>query len=199
LYTADFQAALARLPAADAVAAYYEKNHGADVLTKMLYADLKTWLVDDLLIKADRMTMANSVELRVPFLDYRVVQYAATIPSSMKLHQGKAKWILKRAMKGRLPRVILRRAKRGFPTPLAAMFRCDLLEYLRDVLLSPDSVNRGYFRREAVAALIDEHARSVSDHHRVLWQLLVLEEWHKRFIDHNPVYTEPSRGFISGR
>src|SRR6266508_3854096 len=85
LYTDDFRTSLAANPRPDPLAAHYAKTHGQDKLTQMLYSDLKTWLADDLLIKADRMTMANSVELRVPFLDYRVVEYAATIPSNMKL------------------------------------------------------------------------------------------------------------------
>ncbi len=149
----------------------------------MLYADLKTWLVDDLLIKADRMTMANSVELRVPFLDYRVIEYAATIPSNMKLRGGVGKWILKRAMKDRLPNEILTRKKMGFPTPLALMLQRDLLDYLRGLLLSSECLNRRYFKRQAVERLIEENTRKTRDHHRLLWQLVVLEEWHRQFID----------------
>ena len=183
LYTDDFRAAAAAHPTPDLLASYYAKTHGQDVLTRMLYADLKTWLVDDLLIKADRMTMANSVELRVPFLDHRVVEYAATIPSSMKLRRGVVKWILKRAMKDRLPREILTRKKVGFPTPLAFMLQRDLSGYLRDLLLSPKCVNRQYFKRQAVERLIEENTSKKKDHHRLLWQLVVLEEWHRQFID----------------
>ncbi len=183
LYTDDFQAVVVRNRAADALVPYYAKTRGRDALTRMLYTDLKTWLVDDLLIKADRMTMANSVELRVPFLDYRVVEYAATIPSNMKLRGGTVKWILKRAMNGRLPSQILRRKKMGFPTPLALMFQRDLTGYLRDLLLSPACTGRRYFRRQTIERLIDENARGREDHHRLLWQLVVLEEWHRQFID----------------
>jgi asparagine synthase (glutamine-hydrolysing) len=183
LYTDAFWAALATHPTSDPLALYYAKTHTLDILTQMLYSDLKTWLVDDLLIKADKMTMANSVELRVPFLDYRVVEYAATIPSNMKLRRGGVKWILKRAMKDRLPSQILTRKKMGFPTPLAFMFERDLSGYLRDLLLSPKCVNRQYFKRQAVERLIEENTRKKKDHHRVLWQLIVLEEWHRQFID----------------
>lgn len=183
LYTDDFQAEMATHPTPDPLASYYAKTHGQDALTQMLYADLKTWLVDDLLIKADRMSMANSVELRVPFLDYRVVEYAATIPSKMKIRGGVVKWILKRAMKDRLPREILTRKKRGFPTPLALMFQRDLSRYLRDLLLSSKCINRQYFKRQAVERLIEENTRKKKDHHRLLWQLVVLEEWHRQFID----------------
>jgi asparagine synthase (glutamine-hydrolysing) len=183
LYTDDFRAALATHPTPDPLASYYAKTHRQDKLTQMLYTDLKTWLVDDLLIKADRMTMANSVELRVPFLDYRVVEYAATIPSNMKLRGGVVKWILKHAMKDRLPNEILTREKMGFPTPVAFMFQRNLSGYLRDLLLSRKCINRQYFKRQAVERLIEEHTSKKKDHHRVLWQLVVLEEWHRQFID----------------
>jgi asparagine synthase (glutamine-hydrolysing) len=183
LYTDDFRAALAIQPAPDPLAMYYAKTHKQDPLTQMLYSDLKTWLVDDLLIKADKMTMAHSVELRVPFLDYRVIEYAATIPSNMKLRGGVVKWILKRAMQDRLPSEILTRKKLGFPTPLAFMLQRDLSGYLRDLLLSPKCINRQYFKRQAVERLIEENASKRKDHHRVLWQLVVLEEWHRQFID----------------
>jgi asparagine synthase (glutamine-hydrolysing) len=183
LYTDDFRAALITQPTADPLASYYAKTRGSDALTQMLYGDLKTWLVDDLLIKADRMTMAHSVELRVPFLDYRVIEYAASIPSRMKLRRSVVKWILKEAMKDRLPRSIITRRKMGFPTPLALMFQRDLSAYLRDLLLSSKSVSRRYFMRRAVERLIEENTSKQKDHHRVLWQLVVLEEWHRRFID----------------
>jgi asparagine synthase (glutamine-hydrolysing) len=149
----------------------------------MLYVDLKAWLVDDLLIKADKMTMANSVELRVPFLDFRVVEFAASIPSHMKMRRGDVKWILKKALASQLPREILRRPKVGFPTPLAAMFRRDLRGYVSDVLLSTTARQRGYFNPRVIERLIAEHASGARDHHKVLWQLIVLEEWHRAFID----------------
>jgi asparagine synthase (glutamine-hydrolysing) len=140
--------------------------------------------VDDLLIKADRMTMAHSVELRVPFLDHRVIEFAATIPSSMKIRGRAVKWILKRAMKDRLPRAILARKKMGFPTPVGPMLQRDLSGYLRELLLSPASLGRGYFKPQVVQTLIEENTRGIRDHHRILWQLVVLEEWHRQFIDY---------------
>jgi asparagine synthase (glutamine-hydrolysing) len=183
LFTDEARASLDTWAPHQILAAYYDRTEGRDPLTRMLYTDLKTWLVDDLLIKADKMTMANSVELRVPFLDYRVVEYAATIPSDMKIHRGKVKWVLKEAMKHRLPRQILERTKVGFPTPLALMFSQDLSGYLRDLLLSSRSRSRGYFKSDRVARLIDEHAAGRADHHELLWKLVVLEEWHRRFTD----------------
>jgi asparagine synthase (glutamine-hydrolysing) len=183
IYTGDFRATLTADRRPDPLAEYYSEMDGRDVLTRMLFTDLKTWLVDDLLIKADRMTMANSVELRVPFLDHRVVEYAATIPSNMKIRRGAVKWILKQAMTGRLPRAIINRTKMGFPTPIRSILKQDLCGYLRELLLSPRCLGRGYFKRDILERLITENSRNESDHHRILWQLVVLEEWHRTFID----------------
>jgi len=182
LYSAGMRDAVSRA-GGDALRAYYDRSAGQDALTQMLYLDLKTWLVDDLLIKADKMTMANAVELRVPFLDHRVVEFAATVPPDLKLRRGNAKWILKKAMASRLPPAILRRPKVGFPTPLERMFRSPLAAYLYDLLLSPRCLARDYFDPQQVRRLVVEHITGAHDHHRVLWQLVVLEEWHRAFID----------------
>lgn len=183
LYTKDFSQSLMESAQYAPLHCYYAKTVGHDPLTRMLYSDFNTWLVDDLLIKADKMTMANSVELRVPFLDYRVVEHAATIPSSLKIRGGENKWILKQAVRDRLPKAILNRKKTGFPTPLASMFRQDLSGYLRDLLLSSRCTNRGYFSRAKIEGLIGEHVEKRKDHHKLLWQLVVLEEWHRKFAD----------------
>jgi asparagine synthase (glutamine-hydrolysing) len=114
LYTREFSEMLRGKVQYAPLRYHYSKTAGRDPLTRMLYSDFNTWLVDDLLIKADKMTMANSVELRVPGLDYRVVEQAATIPSSMKIRSGEPKWILKQAMRNRLPDSILTRKKQGF-------------------------------------------------------------------------------------
>lgn len=183
LYSKEFLSSIIDSKVHDPLRACYARTSGCDPLSRMLYLDLKTWLVDDLLIKADKMTMANSVELRVPFLDYRVVEFAATIPSWMKLHRGQVKWILKRAMRDRLPNTIVNRKKMGFPTPLAIIFRRDLSEYLRDLLLSDKCLSRAYFVRGGIEHIITEHVERKRDHHKLLWQLVVLEEWHRQFID----------------
>jgi asparagine synthase (glutamine-hydrolysing) len=152
-----------------------------DPLSRMLYFDTKTWLVDDLLIKADRMSMANSIELRVPFLDHRLVEYAAAVPSRYKIRGTETKFILKRIMEGQLPQRIVRRRKMGFPTPLEIMFRDELFEYAHDTLLSHQAVGRGYFDVEAVKQLLFNHRSGKAANHREIWQLVVLEEWHRRF------------------
>jgi asparagine synthase (glutamine-hydrolysing) len=162
---------------------FYDKTEGQDPLLRMMYLDVKSWLPDDLLVKADKMTMASSVELRVPFLDHRVVELGGRIPPKYRIKGWSTKHVLKKAMEGRLPHEILHRGKMGFPTPLARMFQGELRGYVADVLGSDRSLDRGYFRPEVVRRLVSEHQSGTQDHHRVLWQLLVLEEWHRRFID----------------
>jgi len=157
----------------------FAKTKGLDLLSRMLYFDTKTWLVDDLLIKADRMSMASSLELRVPFLDYRLVEFAATIPSKYKIKNGTSKFLLKHIMKGLLPDSIINRKKMGFPTPLKLMFQNELSEYVTNVLLAKDACIHQILARDAIEKLINDHYDDRADNHRVLWQLIVLERWMK--------------------
>jgi asparagine synthase (glutamine-hydrolysing) len=165
------------------VGRYYDQTEGLDPLLRMMYLDVKSWLPDDLLIKADKMTMATSIELRVPFLDHRLVELGGRIPPRLRIKGWETKYILKKALEPYLPKEILYRGKMGFPTPLAMMFKGDLKGYVEEVLGSDRFADRGYFRPEAVRSMLREHAAGERDHHRVLWQLLVLEEWHRKFID----------------
>jgi asparagine synthase (glutamine-hydrolysing) len=165
------------------VSRYYDSTEGLDPLLRMMYLDVKSWLPDDLLIKADKMTMATSVELRVPFLDHRLVELGGRIPPRFRIKSWETKYVLKKALEPYLPKEILYRGKMGFPTPLAMMFKGQLKGYVEEVLGSDRFADRGYFRPEAVRSMLREHAAGERDHHRVLWQLLVLEEWHRRFID----------------
>jgi len=155
----------------------FNKVKEEDTLSKMLYFDTKTWLVDDLLIKADRMSMAASLELRVPFLDYRLVEFAATIPSKHKIKKGEGKYPLKRMMEGLLPNDIIYRKKMGFPTPLKLMFQNELKSYAENLLLSKGAKLHQFFKVERIQQLITEHNNNNYDHHKTLWQLVVLEEW----------------------
>ncbi|WP_415232439.1 asparagine synthetase B family protein, partial [Psychromonas sp.] len=148
-----------------------------------LYFDTKTWLVDDLLIKADRMSMAASLELRVPFLDYRLVEFAATIPSHHKIKKGEGKYPLKKMMEGILPNDIIYRKKMGFPTPLKLMFQNELRDYAENLLLSNDTQLLQFFKIERIEQLIQEHNADKYDHHKTLWQLVVLEEWLRKNTD----------------
>jgi asparagine synthase (glutamine-hydrolysing) len=159
----------------------FARSRDWDPLSRMLYFDTKTWLVDDLLIKADRMSMATSIELRVPFLDHRLVEYAATLPSRYKMNGRDPKFILKQVVKDRLPENIIRRKKMGFPTPLEIMLKGELYDYCRDRLLSRKAVQRGYFCPSAVEQLLENHRSGREKNQREIWQLLVLEEWCQQF------------------
>ena len=161
----------------------FKNMEGQDQLNKMLYFDTKTWLVDDLLIKADRMSMATSVELRVPFLDYRLVEFAAQIPSKHKIKKGEGKYPLKKMMEGILPNDIIYRKKMGFPTPLKLMFQNELKDYAKNLLLSDNTKLHQFFKVERIQQLITEHNANKYDHHKTLWQLVVLEEWLRKNTD----------------
>jgi asparagine synthase (glutamine-hydrolysing) len=151
-------------------------------LEKMLYVDTKTYLPDDLLIKADRMTMANSVELRVPFLDHKVLEFAAHLPGNQKVRGFQMKYLLKRALANHVPVEILRRRKEGFPNPSASWLAHDLKDMVADILLDSKSIARGYFRRQAVEELIKRNSRSVRNTPEI-FSLVVLELWHRTFVD----------------
>lgn len=184
LYTDEFKQALKTQKERTAHGQYsqhlFDTMQGQDQLSKMLYFDTKTWLVDDLLIKADRMSMGTSVELRVPFLDYRLVEFAATIPSHHKIKKGEGKYPLKKMMEGILPKEIIYRKKMGFPTPLKLMFQNELKDYAHDLLLSDNAKILRFFNQQRIAQLIHEHNSDKFDHHKTLWQLVVLEEWLRR-------------------
>ncbi|MCG8567360.1 MAG: asparagine synthase (glutamine-hydrolyzing) [Desulfobacterales bacterium] len=179
LYRRDFKAQLGELnrDAGDFEAALFQRNSSAHSLNRMLYFDTKTWLVDDLLIKADRMSMAASLELRVPFLDYRMVEFAANLPVKYKIHRGSNKFLLKKMMAGILPENIIHRKKMGFPTPLKLMFQNQLADYSRAVLTDSSAWIRNYFNGDGVENILAEHLGGKRDNHRIIWQLLVLETW----------------------
>jgi asparagine synthase (glutamine-hydrolysing) len=151
-----------------------------DPLSRIMYADTKTWLVDDLLLKADKMTMAASVELRVPFLDHRLVEMAASIPASLKIHGREGKWLLKRAFEDSLPREVVWRSKMGFPVPVKKWFGESLKPVLRERLLATGALP--WLRREAVADLIENDRARTESRSRLIMTLVVLETWRRLFL-----------------
>ncbi len=144
--------------------------------------NMMAYLPDDLLIKADRCSMQASLEARAPFLDHKLVEYAATIPFNLKLKGSTTKYILKESARGLLPDEIIDRKKHGFGVPLGAWLRKDISP-VRDILLSQTARERGLLNMQVVERLIDEHASGQRDHNRQLWTLLTLESWHQQFID----------------
>ena len=148
-----------------------------------LAADVQLYLADDLLVKMDRATMAHSLEARSPFLDHSLMEFVASLPAHFKLAGRNKKYLLKAALRGVLPDVVLDRPKMGFSAPIAHWFCNELREMAYDVLLSPTTLQRGYFRKQMMAQLLDEHCTGRQDYAETLWQLLVLELWHRTFID----------------
>ena len=155
----------------------------ASPLNRMLYVDAKIWLPDDLLIKADKMTMANGVELRVPFLDHKLVEFAAAVPDHLKIGPDGGKSLLRKAMQAVLPDVILHRSKKGFPTPVSCWLRSPLRSFARELLLSSGSACSRYMERRVVEEMMQEHERGKCNRHEEIWTLLVFELWHRTFID----------------
>lgn len=166
------------------VADYYAAAHADDPLNRMMYADLKTSLVDSLLTFTDKMSMAVSLEARVPLLDYRLVELAAKIPPSMKLRGLRGmKHIFKESMRDRLPDNIITQKKQGFGTPISRWFRSSLQPLLQDVL-SPERIKqRGYFDANTVAQLMDDHMQQRADHSEHILALLTFEIWHQVYLD----------------
>jgi len=163
--------------------AYFNAVSQKDTLSKMLYVDTKVWLPDDLLIKADKMSMATSVELRVPFLDYKLVEFSAGLPSKYKIKNNITKYLLKKSVQDLLPNDIIFRNKKGFPVPINAWFKGDFSDKAADILLNQRSVDRGYFDRNYVTRLIGMHKDGKENYSKLLFSLMVLEIWHKTFID----------------
>jgi asparagine synthase (glutamine-hydrolysing) len=161
---------------------YFENVRHADAVSQMLYVDTKTWLPDELLLKADKITMANSVELRVPFLDHKVLEFAASLPADYKVRGLKTKYIAKRVLAGRVPREIINRKKAGFPVPYSSWLRSEMKDWVREILLDGKSLGRGYFERAGIEGLISENAAS-GMHSKVLFTLVALELWHREFLD----------------
>jgi asparagine synthase (glutamine-hydrolysing) len=181
VYTDDFIDVLAENPPADMLSTCYLRSQGWNPLNRMLYLDTKMWLPDDILVKADKMSMAHSLELRVPFLDHRLVEFAARIPPNEKSSWNGSKRILKQAMDGLLPRQILRRKKLGFPTPIEFMFQGPLRPYVCELISDHQTRQRGYFRKEFTDNLLMQLNSARNVPYRTLWQLVVLEEWHRAF------------------
>jgi asparagine synthase (glutamine-hydrolysing) len=170
---------------------WFDGSVGArSLLDRVLYADIKTYLVE-LLMKQDQMSMAASIESRVPFLDHVLVEFAAQLPARFKLSGFTTKRILREAARGLLPDSILSRPKMGFPVPFAQWARNGWHDVLRDVLLDRRTLERGLLAGPAVAALIDDHATGRTEGGDILWSLLNLELWYRTFIDGEGVQVLP--------
>jgi asparagine synthase (glutamine-hydrolysing) len=161
---------------------YYDRVGKAHPLNKMLYVDLKNWLPDDLLMKADKMTMAASQELRVPFLDHRLVEFAFSLSPKEKINGDSTKHLLRKIAAEILPQEIIKREKKGFPVPINHWFRGDLNQIASEVLLDSSSVCAQYFDLSYISSLLNEHGNGLQDYSENIWNLIILDFWHKTFM-----------------
>jgi asparagine synthase (glutamine-hydrolysing) len=185
LYTPGFRASLAGQDGGAWLLDEYEalRRGGCDRLDALLATDVRSYLPYDLLVKMDIATMASSLEARSPFLDHKVMEFAARLPSRYKLRGGVLKYLLRKVARTLLPSQVLDRRKMGFGIPVGSWMRGELLPMLNDVLFSPEALGRGYLRPEAVRRLVRDHTAGTRDHTYQLWSLLWLELWHREFLE----------------
>jgi asparagine synthase (glutamine-hydrolysing) len=163
---------------------YLDRAPAHDPLGQVLYLDSKTYLPGDILTKVDRMSMAVSLEARVPLLDHKFLEWVTSLAPKWKLQNGSQKIILKKlAVRVGVPSEVLNRPKQGFALPLAHWMRCELKEFVRSILLDSQTLSRGYFNAKAVRGMLDEHLQGRRDHSPRLWRLLMFELWHRNFLD----------------
>lgn len=165
-----------------AVRAYVSQTDADTLLNKLLYVDTKTYL-HELLMKQDQMSMAASIESRVPFLDHKLVEFTAQLPERMKLKGMTTKRVLREAMKGLLPEPILSRSKMGFPVPLGSWFRGPFRSWVDEYVLGDRSLSRGLFAPDFVRGLVARHQSGAENHSERLWMLINFEIWQRQFID----------------
>lgn len=184
LYTAAFSD---QLRTSSDVSEYFRELSGnvkTDArLDSLLYIDSKTYLPGDILTKVDRMSMAVSLEARVPLLDHKLIEFVTRIPASLKMNGLETKYLFKQAVADLVPAEILNRPKQGFGVPIQQWINQQLRERIRDTLNDPRTLQRGYVSRSHVEQLLDEHERGRRDHAMGLWSLLMLELWHRQYVD----------------
>ena len=177
LFAPDFLAQIDPAHPAQVFRSYLEKQPERTPLKRMLYADLKVWLPDNLLLRGDLMTMAASIEERVPFLDHKLVEFAARLPTKLLTQGPRAKVLLKRALERFLPPEVLYRPKVGFAVPVGEWFRKPLKSFVADLVLSPEARARGYFNPASMETFLREHFDGIRDRQKQLWALVNFELW----------------------
>jgi asparagine synthase (glutamine-hydrolysing) len=195
LYSNAFAESLRSSSPEGLIAGVFDDTDG-EGLDAALNLDLNLYLPYDLLTKIDIASMAVGLEARAPMVDHEFVEFIARLPTRFKRSGLSTKVIFRKAMKDFLPKPILNRAKRGFSVPLDLWFRGHLKELLCDILLSRRSTGRAYFNRSVIEAMIAAHTSGRADHQQELWGLLMLELWHRMFIDSSPQH---SGGYITGQ
>jgi len=159
----------------------FDTDPATSRLRQILYFDQTSWLPDNLLERGDRMTMAASLEARMPFMDHKLAEFISTLPDNCRVHGMTTKWILREAMKPFLPHEIIYRPKIGFRVPVNEWFQNSMKEYLYDHLTGPGSLTTGYYKKSALTKILEEHVSGRQNHEKLLWCLLNLELWHKEY------------------
>ena len=183
LYTADFAREIAGHRSSDVLDQWFDRADGLGMLDATLLTDQMTYLPNDLLPKVDIASMANSLEARSPFLDHKVIEFAASLPESLKMNRFRPKYLLKKVAARLVPPEVVYRRKMGFGVPIAKWFRGEMSGYVGDVLLSEASLGRGLFEPAEIRKYVDQHIKGENDHATQLWSLLMLELWYRRFIN----------------
>jgi asparagine synthase (glutamine-hydrolysing) len=185
VFSGEFLESAKRLPdPLDRFRQYYDDAPASDRLSRLMYLDVKTYLTGDILAKVDRMSMATSLEVRVPMLDHVFVEWAAGLPVEWKFRDGTRKYLLKKvAERVGIPAELLHRRKQGFQLPLVDWMRNELKGRFLELLLEPRTLQRGYFRPQAVRAMVAEHLSGRRNRSGILWRMLVLELWHRNFLE----------------
>ena len=179
LYRAEMRDALVQDASAEYFGRYFESAAQFDLLAQQQYVDIKSYLADDILTKVDRMSMAVSIEARVPLLDYRIVEFAMNLPPQMKLNGTRTKSILREAVKGLVPEAVLEKPKQGFSIPMKQWLRSSLKPMMLDLLSVPSLQKHGYFDPVVVSKWVDEHLDGRANHSHRLWALMIFELWYQ--------------------
>jgi asparagine synthase (glutamine-hydrolysing) len=182
LYTPDFSDAVRDSDPFAGFRLAYLGCPSDDPLDRALYVDVKTYLVDDILTKVDKMSMAVALEARVPLLDHKLLEFAATVPVALKLKNGRSKYLLRRLLERRVPRSIVDRPKHGFEAPIGEWLRGPLAPMVDD-LLDRRLASRGIFDRQTITRFWREHRSGLRDHRHRLWSVVMLELWFRQFVD----------------
>lgn len=185
------------LSSLDVTKPFYDQVANTDDVTKMQYVDLHTWLPGDILMKADKMTMKNSLELRVPFLDKEVFEFAAQIPARYRLMQGTTKYVLREAVRDILPREVAERKKLGFPVPTRTWLRNEHYTFVHDLIAS--SQLDDLFDKDYVLTMLEEHRQGVRDHARKIWAIVIFLLWHQIYVEQSRVFVSQETPFIAMR
>jgi asparagine synthase (glutamine-hydrolysing) len=183
LYSGDFRRAVNGHDAFASFRDAYRACRSSDPLDRSMYVDARTYMIDDVLTKVDRMSMAVSLEAREPLLDHKLLEFAARVPASLKLKDGRSKYLLRRVLEQRVPRSIIERKKSGFAAPIGEWLRGPLAPMTNELLLDGRLRHRGIFNHAEVTRLWQEHRSGQGDHRHRLWQLIMLELWFRAFID----------------